>query len=423
LDPRPEFVMFAGDEIVGLTADEAELRDQWRHWLHVEMAWLDRSSVPLYNSTSNHTTYDTMSERVFADVLDHLPRNGPPDQRGLSYSVRRDDLLIVFVNTCWSGLGGEGHVETDWLDEVLGRHRDARHKLVVGHHPAFPVNGFSGEYQREIGRSDRDRFWETLVRNEVAAYLCSHILAFDVQVHRGVLQVVSAGAGTAHRMPAETEYLHCVQATIDEAGRRYQVVDRAGKVRERLTWPPSPAPSGHWQPLPVEDGDDAISFPDPAEPNRADPGLDPAEPDPDTMVALRIAGTTAADEDGRPQTLLAALPTGGALSGLWIGLTGTDQRLTVTVSPQAGRSPHYWFGPTFEPGRAFETQIALHPGMGPGGIMHRADDGSPWSSLTSSSPWGLERLAWPARWTVGHTGGPTASARFRGTGLSIDHHG
>ena len=32
-----------------------------------------------------------------------------------------------------------------------GRHADARHKLVLGHHPVHAVNGFSGPYQREIG--------------------------------------------------------------------------------------------------------------------------------------------------------------------------------------------------------------------------------------------------------------------------------
>ena len=79
-----------------------------------------------------------MSEAVFREMLGHLPRNGPPGQEGLSYWVRRGDLLLVFVHTMWTGLGGEGHVETTWLREVLHRHADARHKLVLGHHPVYP---------------------------------------------------------------------------------------------------------------------------------------------------------------------------------------------------------------------------------------------------------------------------------------------
>ena len=51
LRPRPEFVCFLGDEIIGLTADDDALRRQWRHWRDREMSWLDRSRIPLYNTT------------------------------------------------------------------------------------------------------------------------------------------------------------------------------------------------------------------------------------------------------------------------------------------------------------------------------------------------------------------------------------
>ena len=81
LTPPPEFLLFLGDEIAGLTPDPDELRAQWRHWLEQEMAWLGGRAIPLWQATSNHTTYDTMSEAVFRDVL-NLPRNGPPDRRG-----------------------------------------------------------------------------------------------------------------------------------------------------------------------------------------------------------------------------------------------------------------------------------------------------------------------------------------------------
>jgi hypothetical protein len=102
LRPRPEFICFPGDEVIGLTADDDVLRAQWRHWFDREMSWLDRDAVPLYHTTANHTTYDARSEAVFREVLAHLPRNGPPGQEGLTYFVRRGDLLLVFVNTTWT---------------------------------------------------------------------------------------------------------------------------------------------------------------------------------------------------------------------------------------------------------------------------------------------------------------------------------
>src|SRR5262245_18157829 len=91
LAPQPAFVLFLGDEVTGLTPEPEELRAQWSHWLRHEMSWLDRRTTPLWHTTSNHTTYDPMSEAVFREVLDHLPRNGPPGQDRLSYWVRQDD--------------------------------------------------------------------------------------------------------------------------------------------------------------------------------------------------------------------------------------------------------------------------------------------------------------------------------------------
>ncbi|MBN1583682.1 MAG: hypothetical protein JXA89_23450, partial [Anaerolineae bacterium] len=122
LAPRPEFICFPGDEIKGLAADDATLRSQWRYWFEHEMAWLDREAIPLYHTTGNHTAYDAASEAVFRELLAHLPRNGPPGQEGLSYFIRRGDLLMVFVNTMWSGIGGDGRVETTWLERTLADH-------------------------------------------------------------------------------------------------------------------------------------------------------------------------------------------------------------------------------------------------------------------------------------------------------------
>jgi Calcineurin-like phosphoesterase len=398
LAPPPEFIVYTGDEVIGLTADESELRAQWRHWLDQEMAWLDREAIPLYHATGNHTTYDAMSERVFADVLPWLPRNGPPDQQGLSYFVRRDDLLIVFVHTAWTGLGGEGHVETVWLEQTLRLNHDATWKLVVGHHPVFPVNGFSGRCQREIAAEHAGAFWRILVGHGVLAYVCSHILAFDVQVHEGVLQITTAGAGTAHRMPEDVEYLHCVQAALDRRGLRYQVLDDHGQVRERLSWPPELPRSNEWRPL--------------------SPGAQ-AAPRQGALVAWRFAGHAAPEGAGTPQTLVAAWSDGVALAPLWIGLTGRDQRLTVMIGPSPGRSPHYWFGPGFETGSPFDFHVALHADMGPGGILWRQSDAAPWSSLQGASPWGVERLVWPDRWSVGHGKGGASDTPFRGRDLAV----
>ena len=400
--PPPEFIVFPGDEISGLSADPAELQAQWRYWLDHEMAWLDRTRTPLWHSTGNHTTFDAASEGVFAAMLPHLPRNGPPGQDRLSYWVRRGDLLLVFVHTLWTGLGGEGHVETEWLEATLRAHGDARHRIVVGHHPVHPVNGFSGPYQREIGPEHARRFWDVLVAAGVLAYVCSHILAYDVQVHRGVLQLCTAGAGTAHRMPEGVEYLHCVQAALDAGGLRCQVLGTNGRVRERLCWPPVLPPVRAWQGLAPGSQDAPFN----------------GDPDVDRFLAMRFQGSATASGETGVQTLFCTSH-GGGMPLLWVGLRGPGQVLVVLLGPQPGRSPHLWWSTGPVPGSAFDFQLLVHAGMGPGGIMVRAGERGRWSSLQAASPWGAERLPWPERWSVGHGTGGDADAPFRGADLSV----
>jgi hypothetical protein len=374
------------------------------------MAWLDRRSVPLYHTTGNHTTYDEASENVFREMLSHLPRNGPPGQEGLAYFVRRGDLLLVFVNTVSTALGGEGRVECDWLERTLAANTDARHKLVFGHHPAHPVNGFAGAFQRDIERQNARAFWQVLVRQRVLAYFCSHILAFDVQVHDGVLQIVTAGAGTAHRMPPEHEYLHCVQAAVDAAGLRYQVLDTRGHCREWLEWPLALPASADWTQLPL--GESPARIPT-GETNTSESAR---------LVVWRFSARTATGDDGAPQTLLCACGPESSLPALWIGLLGREQRLGVLVSPAADRSPHLWYGPSQSAGNDVSLHVAFHTGMGPGGILWRSDDAAPWSTLKAASPWGAERLNWPARWLVGHGPRGTADRPFRGSALKVAWH-
>lgn len=394
LAPAPEFVIFPGDEIIGLVPDAEALRTQWQHFLQVEMAWLTAAQIPMYNTTGNHTTYDRTSEAVFAQALPHLPRNGPADQPGLSYFIRRGDLLLVFVHTLWSGLGGEGHMELDWLRDTLAAHADARWTFVVGHHPAFPVNGYAGPYQRTIGAEYVAPFWQLLTQAGVTAYLCSHILAFDVQCHDGVLQITSAGAGTAHRMPEGIEYLHGVQMAVDAHGLRYQVLDDTGTLREALSWPPTePKPAAPLAPLftPL-----------------ANPLAGQAAGDLITRLVLRglVQG------DAPRQTILAATEEDGTCP-LWIGLVGRQHQLTFLLHPAPGRSPHRWLGPCFAPGDRLEIDLLLHGQMGPGGFLWRPAGHSAWTGLQGSAAWGLERLVWPGRLWVGQDAAD-ADTRFLG---------
>ncbi|MET4832185.1 hypothetical protein ABIF44_001592 [Bradyrhizobium japonicum] len=295
-----------------------------------------------------------------------------------------------------------GHVELGWLETTLREHGDARHKLVLGHHPVFPINGFTGTYQREIGHEYARPFWDILVNANVLAYLCSHILAFDVQAHRGVLQICTAGAGTAHRMPEGVEYLHCVQAALDEEGLRYQVLDIDGVVRERMEWPLCDPDPAVWRELPL--GEIEAPFSGCVESGR--------------RIELRLVGQSAATDVASAQTIFTAFAP-GSIAPFWLGLRGPKQTLTAIVGREPGRSPSYWLGPDLPAGDGFDIHVTLYPDMGPGGLLYR-DHGSPrWSSFTSATARGLEQLSWPQHWAIGHGQGGSEDRAFRGAALSL----
>ena len=322
--PPPAFICFLGDEISGLTADYEALLAQWNHWFKSEMAWLDLNAIPLYHVPSNHTTYDEPSEQVFRDILTHLPRNGPNGQVGLSYYIRRDDLLLVFINTSSVQLGGDGWVETEWLDQVLLQNTDAVYKLVLGHQPIFPVNGYASPRMCEVEPHTGKRLWTMLVDNGVLAYLCSHMLCFDVQVHEGVLQILTSGAGTAHLLP--DDYLHFAQIAVDQAGLRCQTVDPDGEVREAISWPLKVPSVAHWAPLNA-----GVTFAPALEfSNKSYSALE---------LFFKFEGITSADTESHPQTFLSAWDTETRLSLLWIGVSGLKRELIVKLTPVEGRSP------------------------------------------------------------------------------------
>ena len=385
LDIKPDFICFLGDEIMGLASERAALRRQWRHFFEREMAWLDRQAIPLYHCAGNHTVYDAASAEVFREAMAHLPLR---EAGGLSYCVRRGELLLVFLDTLDLNCGGEGAVDISWLERALAEHADARQKLVFGHHPVFPVNGFGGDYQRQIERETGRRFWAVLRRHGALAYFCSHILAFDAQVREGILQICTAGAGTDQRMPEGLEYLHFVQAALDESGLRYQAIDRRGEMREWLCWDWRLPASETWARFERTSADD-LSRDCLRNPERAQ------------LIVWEIKLRTPDDADHSPRMLLRAEAEGGTLPGFWLGIAGVDRRLAVLLSPQANRSPHRWLGPALPAGRELSIQVALHSGMGPGGLLWRWNDDAPWSSMLGASAWGPERLAWSGDWLIG----------------------
>jgi len=409
LRPRPEFIAFPGDAIAGYTTDLAELRRQWKYWTDIEMQWLREPQIPLYQSTSNHHTYDLPSEEVYREVHQHLPQNGTGEERGLAYAVRNGNL--AYISTHQPDRTGpdrrEMALNVDWLDAILTGHADARFKLVAGHYPVWPINGYSLAPQWCLRENERERFWQVLVKHRVDAYLASHVIAFDVQVREGIPQIVSAGAGTVYGagggMPGETEGLHATEVVLDDSGLRYRVFDTRGSVREQAQWPPPPIAPEIWtRPAPPELSASLA-------PQRCR----------NQFVAWRFRGTLPAEPSDEEQTLLCGFDVQEGPPTVWIGFESGSRQLTVRLLPRPGTTTQVWRGPRLQRGTDFTVTIGLHPGLGPGGVLWRATETAPWNSLSSTGSRGAEGLAWPSLWSLGGSLNGPGDSPFRGGPLDL----
>ncbi|GIS59400.1 MAG: hypothetical protein CM1200mP2_16250 [Planctomycetaceae bacterium] len=371
LDPRPEFVCFLGDLIWGLTRehgpnhDGESLRQEWAVKLPREMKPLTDLDVPVFRIPGNHDTMTPVSETVWREVFDEIPQNGPEGQEGLTWFERRGDLLIIGISVYAMNMGSPftmmgGRVDCDWVDRVLTEHSDAKFKFVLGHSPVHPVNGYTAPKWGMLPEFG-EPFWAVLARHQVTAYLCSHVIAFDFQVHDGVPQITTGGAGTSSGpggcMPAPDEYHHCVQLAVDDIGLRGQVLDTVGTAREEFQWP-----------LPA-DGIMKWSF-----------KSDSLPPKPSRVLLTGQSG-----KEDYPR--------------IRVSLDGYQPRLNVTLYDPADVYPCSWHGPEIDIRHPFELTVAIDPTLGPGGVLARVGN-EPYSSLTTDVPFGFKVNSWPEKWDV-----------------------
>jgi hypothetical protein len=204
-------------------------------------------------------------------------------------------------------------------------------------------------------------------------------------------------------MPEGIEYLHCVQAALDAEGFRCQVLDMDGVPRERLEWP-----------FRLTDGTQGQALPSGAMEARFSGRLQSGE-----VAEFRLRGQTPDADVAPAQTIFSAFSP-GAIAVLWLGLRGPHQTLTLILARDPGRSPSYWFGPNLPAGQNVDIHVAFYPDMGPGGVLYRLHDDSRWSSFKAAAATGLERLAWPSRWSVGQGQGGPDDRPYRGSTLSVE---
>ena len=173
-------------------------------------------------------------------------------------------------------------------------------------------------------------------------------------------------------------------------------------MREWLAWPLAPFAATDWRPLAPAKRQPRY-FPRQRPPSRCSwRGVSGASPRAGDQAKRRRCSRV----ESRPRPLIA------------LDRPARAGRATSASCSVRGRAqPAPLARPHPRRGERFDLQLAIHTGMGPGGLLWRRGDGTAWSSLLAASPWGAERLTWPNRWSIGHERGGNGDRPFRGTDL------
>jgi hypothetical protein len=202
---NPDFVLIAGDLVNG-------------HWWNgpkcVEHmggiyypAWIKRMEqfgLTYYTAIGDHELGDDPwpeskrklvphFERVYNNYL-KMPQNGPESKKGLSYFVRKGNLLLITVetfeivdDTMFVDVRGE---QIEWLKKILKDNTDASFKIVQGHTPIWgDIKCRSCSYLK-IDKGKESEFYKVLIDNKVDLYLCGEFHDVTILQSDGLWQIV-----------------------------------------------------------------------------------------------------------------------------------------------------------------------------------------------------------------------------------------
>jgi len=137
--------------------------------------------------------------------LPHIVNIGPEGTEETTYSFDYGDAHFVQINEYYDGINDVGlwgdiiDPLYDWLEADLMA-TDKQWIFVIGHEPAWPLPDAINSNVRHRWDSldehatNRDRFWDLLKREGVAAYFCGHTHTYSAMNIDGVWQIDAAHA-------------------------------------------------------------------------------------------------------------------------------------------------------------------------------------------------------------------------------------
>ncbi len=220
-----KFIIFFGDLIDGVFKDPFVNLEQLKHWKQVMSEAYESPELigpKVYVTPGNHEIRTPYDEAFFRKVFPNMPKNGPMDEKGLTYSFDYQGVhFLIIDNDRW--YYGDLHTlrddKTDWhkirhLDWVVqdlakAKSMGSKWIFVGAHEMPFPVGGHLHDGLANLGRKfkfplnekqkqslrARDSLWNSLVRYGASAYFSGHEHLYGRLSYKGVYQIVAGSSG------------------------------------------------------------------------------------------------------------------------------------------------------------------------------------------------------------------------------------
>ncbi|MEP7233896.1 MAG: metallophosphoesterase [Ignavibacteriota bacterium] len=222
LSPKPSFLFFAGDMIMGYSPDSNVMANQLKAWKALyEASAVKAAGITLIPIPGNHESQNdkkvaySAAERNWLNVMAPyftFAGNGPSanptgpdslltDQSKLNYSFNFKDAHFVVVNT--DPVGRDWRPPSNWIaSDVASAHASSsvKHIFAIGHKPAYEWDfdaAAGGKDGMVAYPANRDIFWNALENNNAEAMFCAHNHVYRAfRPHNKTWMIVSGDAGS-----------------------------------------------------------------------------------------------------------------------------------------------------------------------------------------------------------------------------------
>ncbi len=224
-NPDLKFILFLGDLIDGSWKDSKINYSQMLFWKKtMAEAYESKSLVgkKVYVCIGNHEVRTPYDEKNFLKVFPDMPKNGPADEKGLTYSFDYDNAhFVIFDSDRWyygdTTTVKDDHVDwhkfhhPEWLENDLrkARKRGIKKIFVGSHEMFFPIGGHLRDGLANLGKhftyppdstakahlKAHGQLWKIITDNKVTAYLSGHEHIYGREKVDGVYQIIAGSSG------------------------------------------------------------------------------------------------------------------------------------------------------------------------------------------------------------------------------------